>query len=40
MMAGLGQQERKDLGLAGYTVRDLRFAAFTVLDSPFFVKYN
>ena len=36
MMAGLGQQERKDLGLAGYTVRDLRFAASTVLDSPFF----
>ena len=25
MMAGLGPQERKELGLAGYTVRDLRY---------------
>ena len=25
MMAGLGSQERKELGLAGYTVRDLRY---------------
>jgi len=25
MMAGLGPQERKDLGLAGYSVRDLRY---------------
>ena len=25
MMAGLGTNERKELGLAGYTVRDLRY---------------
>ena len=38
MMAGLGSQERKELGLAGYTVRDLRYLTsllFVSLDLAF-----
>ena len=31
MMAGLGPQERKELGLAGYTVRDLRYQTVRII---------